>query len=123
MKKSRSFGLVVALSLVVAACGSEGPDATGNPVITLSNSRPTHEEFIEGHGSGFTPRSNVTSHLLRPDGTEYPELSIMTGANGEFVHEIDTLLMDVGTHEWWVIDDTTGRMSNVASFEMIKDQP
>lgn len=73
-------------------------------------------------GSGFTPNSNVTSHLLQPDGREFPPLPILTDSNGAFTHDIDTLLLLVGTHELWVVDDTTGVTSNTAQFEVTREQ-
>lgn len=115
------FGLILLLPLVFAGCGTESPDQSTNPEITLSTQVPVFEDHIEALGSGFTPLSTVTSHLMKPDGSEYPELPIMTDANGEFVHDIDTLLMDNGTYEWWVIDDPTDRTSNTATFQVTKE--
>ncbi len=69
------------------------------------------------NGTGFTPKANVQSHLRRPDGTEYPEVSILTDVRGGFSHDIDTLLMLRGGHDVWVVDSTTGVSSNVGHFE------
>jgi hypothetical protein len=69
-------------------------------------------------GSGFTPKGNVSSHLKRPDGTEFPVLPMQTDARGEFIHDIDTLLLYEGMHELWVVDDTSRVSSNVAKFEV-----
>ncbi len=40
------------------------------------------------------PNSNVQSHLRRPDGTEFREVSILTDAQGEFEHDIDYTASD-----------------------------
>ena len=69
-------------------------------------------------GTGFTPRTDVGSHLKRPNGTEFPVLRIITDERGEFTHHIDTYLMEIGTHEVWV-EENTGFSSNVAKFEVI----
>ena len=67
-------------------------------------------------GKGFTPKQNVQSHLRRPDGTEFREVSILTDAKGEFEHDIDTLLLLRGVHDLWVVDSATGLSSNIAHF-------
>jgi hypothetical protein len=114
-------GPVLGLLLALSGCGAESEDGSSGPTIALSTQNPVFEEHIDALGEGFTPMSNVTSHLARPDGTSYPELPIMTDENGEFVHDIDTLLMANGTYEWWVVDDVSGATSNVASFEVTRD--
>ena len=72
---------------------------------------------------GFTPSQNVTSHLLRPDGTEFPVLPILTDSQGEFTHDIDTLVLFVGAYELWVVDDASNVSSNIARFQVTRDQP
>jgi hypothetical protein len=104
----------------LAACQ---PDAGSAPQVTLSPTRVPAKGHVEMTGSGFTPMANVTSHLLKPDGTEFPWLPMLTDSNGEITHDIDTLLLAPGTHEVWVVDDTTGVSSNVARFELTLDQP
>jgi len=73
-------------------------------------------------GKGFTPKSNVQSHLRRPDGTEFREVSILTDAHGGFEHDIDTLLLMRGVHDLWVMDSATGLTSNFAHFNATEDQ-
>lgn len=120
MKNLRTLAsLVLLLPWALSGCGAE--DESVGPTITLSTENPVFEEHIEAYGEGFTPLSNVTSHLARPDGTTYPELAIMTDENGAFDHDIDTLLMADGTYDWWVVDDVSGATSNVASFEVTRD--
>jgi len=54
-----------------------------------------------------------------PDGKEYPVLPIVADARGEFTHEIDTLLLALGTHELWVMDDSSKTSSNRVQFEVV----
>jgi len=74
------------------------------------------------YGKGFTPKSNVQSHLRRPDGTEFREVSMLTDAQGEFVHDVDTLLLQRGVHDLWAVDSATGLTSNFAHFNATEDQ-
>ncbi len=92
------------------------------PTVELSMDRVPAKRFVDVTGSGFTPSANVTSHLLQPDGREFPFLPMLTDSDGGFTHEVDTLLLLVGVHELWVVDDTTGVSSNVARFEVTREQ-
>ncbi len=92
------------------------------PTVELSMDRVPAKRFVDVTGSGFTPSANVTSHLLQPDGREFPFLPILTDSDGGFTHEVDTLLLLVGVHELWVVDDATGVSSNVARFEVTREQ-
>jgi hypothetical protein len=122
--KTRTHRVIVLTLCLVSwaevSCTDRSLDPT--PAITLSITRVPAKGWLEMTGSGFTPGRNVTSHLLQPDGREFPELPIMTDSEGRFSHDIDTLLLLVGTHELWVVDDTTGVTSNVARFEVTRDQ-
>lgn len=111
------------LLLVSGLLASCQPDAESAPEIELSLSRVPAKGHVQMTGTGFTPMTNVTSHLLKPDGTEFPWLPMLTDSNGEITHDIDTLLLAPGTHEVWVVDDATGVSSNVAQFEVTLDQP
>jgi hypothetical protein len=112
--------LLLSLSFAAASCRSD----TGNtPTLTLSRTRVPSQERVDVQGMGFTPNHNVTSHLLTPDGTQFPVLPILTDSQGGFTHEIDTLLLAVGMHELWVVDDATNVASNVALFQVTPDQP
>ena len=93
------------------------------PTVTVSDERVAVLGHTAVQGRGFTPNQNVTSHLLRPDGTEFPVLPILTNAQGEFTHDIDTLVLSVGMHELWVVDDATNVSSNVARFQVTRSQP
>ena len=109
----------ILLSLAAASCAS---GTAQGPTIEVSVSRVPAKGWLVMTGSGFSPNQNVTSHLLQPDGREFPELPILADAEGQFAHDIDTLLLLVGTHELWVLDDTTGVTSNVARFEVTREQ-
>ena len=74
-------------------------------------------------GTGFTPKANVTSHLRRPDGTEFPVLPMLTDDRGQVMHDIDTLILTPGIHEIWVVEDRSKVSSNVARFEVTIEQP
>jgi hypothetical protein len=126
MKTSKTWLLVSLFPLLlIASCGGEtdtGSATDTGPTVTLSMTRIPAKEWIDVEGTGFTPDTNVTSHLLQPDGREFPYLPILTDSNGEFTHEVDTLLLLVGTHELWVVDDTTGVSSNIAGFDVTREQ-
>jgi hypothetical protein len=112
-KKNLFLILLLAVSLVLAGC-TEGR----NPKVTLTPERLQHKGWVKMHGEGFTAMSDVRSHLKRPDGTEFPILPMLTDSKGEIFHEIDTLLLQPGVHEVWVIDSATKASSNVAKFEV-----
>jgi hypothetical protein len=88
------------------------------PKVTLSSVRVPHKEHIEMKGAGFTPKANVSSHLKRPDGSEFPVLPMLTNNRGELLHDIDTLLLEPGTYEVWVVDDASKALSNTVRFEV-----
>src|SRR5580704_14888180 len=105
------FGLVAVFSAQVT------------PKVTLSAVRIPDRGHVMVRGTGFTPRHNVSSHLRKPDGTEYPVIPILADDRGEFSHDIDTLLLEVGTHELWVVDDATKVSSSPVRFEVTTDRP
>jgi hypothetical protein len=93
------------------------------PKVTISPQRIQHHGHVDMKGTGFTPSQSVSSHLRRPDGTEFPVLPILTDARGEFTHDIDTLLLAPGIHEVWVVDDATKTTSEIARFEVVLEAP
>jgi len=46
---------------------------------------------------------------------------MQTDDKGEIYHDIDTLILEPGVHEVWIIDDRTKAVSNVARFEVVLD--
>ena len=115
-RRSFLFTVFLALSVLGAACAQTASSAK-KPQVTLSRDVAFHKEHVEVHGTGFTPKSEVRSHLLKSNGTEFPVLPILVDDKGEFKHDIDSLLLQTGTHELWVID-STGVESNRAKFEV-----
>jgi len=96
--------------------------AQTNPKVTTSPAKVQHSGHVDLRGTGFTPQAKVYSHLRRPDGTEFPVLPMMTDDRGEFTHDIDTLILSAGTHEVWVVDESSRTSSNVARFEVTLEQ-
>lgn len=110
---------VLLVVLLVSMCVVAAASAESTPKVTISAERIATPEHIGVQGSGFTPKHNVSSHLRKPDGTEYPVLPILTNDRGEFTHDIDTLLLPIGTHELWVVDDNSMASSNRVRFEVL----
>ena len=88
------------------------------PQITVSPAKILHLGHVEMKGTGFTPKSDVLSHLRRPDGTEFRILQMFTNDKGEIEHDIDTIVMLPGVYELWVDDVKAKTTSNVARFEV-----
>jgi hypothetical protein len=62
---------------------------------------------VQVRGTGFTPNGQVTSHLMRPDGTEYPEMPMKADAKGVVTHEITIVPNTFGTYELQLEDRMT----------------
>lgn len=115
-KYIRQFSLLL-LFAVLLGCAQKP-----TPKITLSADKVVHKGWVTMRGEGFTPMADIRSHLKKSNGTEFPELPMLTDKDGKFTHEIDTLLLAPGIHELWVIDSTTGVTSNVAKFEVVLER-
>ena len=107
----------IAISIVCVLLGT-ALSAETKPQISVTPAKILHHGHVELKGSGFTPKSNVRSHLRRPDGTEFPVLPMYTNDKGEFVHDIDTVVMQPGVHEMWVEDLKSNTTSNLVRFEV-----
>jgi len=117
------FGKVrLALAIAVLAIAS-GCSKAIEPHIQIPSERIPRHFKLDVRGAGFTPTHNVSSHLRRADGSEFPVLPILTDARGEFTHTIDTMILELGAHELWVVDDQSGRASNHVRFEVTFDYP
>jgi len=103
---------VLCVFLGTALLAQKKPQVTVSPAIVL------HHGHVDLKGTGFSAKSNVISHLRRPDGTEFPTLTMYTNDKGEFVHDIDTVVFSPGVHEVWVEDIKAKTTSNVARFEV-----
>jgi hypothetical protein len=120
IKKSFPIAFLLSLFFIFSACANT---TAPKPKITLSGERIPASGDVHLSGEGFTPKSDAYSHLKRPDGTEFPTITMLTDDKGQFTHLIETWLLQVGVHEVWVIDQKTGVSSNVAKFEVTLDQP
>jgi hypothetical protein len=105
----------------MAAVSMAAACAAPTPEVSVATDRIARHRPLEIRGEGFTPGANVSSHLRRSDGSEFPVLPILTDSEGAFTHTIDTVILELGTHEWWVVDDTTGRTSNTVRFDVTFD--
>ena len=94
---------------------------TKAPKITVSPEKVLHPNPVQMKGTGFSPRSDVLSHLRRPDGTEFRILQMYTDNKGEIEHDIDTIVMVPGVYDLWVEDPKAKTTSNVAHFLVTHD--
>lgn len=111
--------VLVVFLLVLAAVTC----AQTKPQVALSPAKVHLGAEVIMSGTGFTPNKYGLSHLRRPDGTEYPVLQLLADNRGDFTHNIDTLLMDVGTYEVWIVDENSKAVSNTARFEISLEPP
>jgi len=91
-------------------------NAQQKPQISVSPARVKMGEPVLLTGTGFTPDRSVLSHLRRPDGSEYNPLRFRTDSRGQFVHKIDTVMLDIGNFEVWAEDEASKIVSNRAQF-------
>jgi hypothetical protein len=110
--------LVLLCVLATASCTATTDERPSKPSLTLSTTSVPSKGWVYVQGTGFTPNANVSSHLRRPNGTEFPVLPMFTNERGEIKHEIDTLLLDVGKHDLWIVDDTTKVSTDIVQFEI-----
>ena len=111
------------LALLFAAAAIATSCADPNPRISVSAEQIPRHWKVDVRGAGFTPKHNVSSHLQRSDGSEFPVLPILTDSRGELSHTIDTMILELGPHELWIVDDASGRTSNRVRFEVTFDYP
>jgi hypothetical protein len=95
---------VVLLALVLSGLGSP---VSAAPSLTFSAAQIYHGEIVQVRGTGFTPKGQVMSHLMRPDGTEYPEMPMKADAKGLVTHQITIVPNTFGTYELQFEDLTT----------------
>ena len=119
-RQLRRFIALISAIGVIGGCFASTPQT--KPKVTVSPARVQHSGHVGMQGTGFTPNKNVSSHLRRPDGTEFPVLPMLTDDRGQFKHDIDTLLLSPGTNEVWVMDDASQTPSNAARFEVTLEQ-
>lgn len=90
--------------LVLLAVGSTPFAANAAPTVSLSSHMIREGETLTATGAGFTPGGNVLAHLVRPDGTEYPEMQFVADSRGGVSHLIRIILILNGTYELQMID-------------------
>jgi len=117
----KSFPFFAVASILILA-GMLAASGQTTPTLTINKTRVSLYGYVHVEGKGFTPQRNASSHLRKPDGTEYPVLPMLTNKRGELTHDIDTLLLPVGPHQLWIVDDTTHQSSNVVQFEVTNEQ-
>jgi hypothetical protein len=86
------------------------------PEISISPARVKLFSPTYVMGTGFTPNHTAMSHLIRPDGSDYNPLRLRTTDRGEISHKIDTTMLDKGTFQVWIEDESSKAVSNRASF-------
>ena len=94
--------------------------AQRKPEIRLTATRVKLGDIIDLSGSGFTPERSALSHLLKPDGTEYNPLRLRINAQGNLVHKIDTVMLEIGMFEVWIEDETSKVVSNRVRFTTLE---
>jgi hypothetical protein len=117
MNYFKTFAISVLCVLLGTALFAQTSPKT-SPKIIVSPEKILHPGHVEMKGTGFSPKSNVNSHLRRPDGTEFRILEMYTNDKGEIEHDIDTIVMLPGVYQLWVDDLKTNTTSNIARFEV-----
>src|SRR6516162_4369014 len=88
------------------------------PQISASPARVKSGENVMLSGTGFTPNRSAMSHLRRPNETEYNPIRLRVNERGQISHKIDTVMLDEGTFEVWVEDETSKSTSNRVRFNV-----
>ncbi|MEW6209520.1 MAG: IPT/TIG domain-containing protein [Acidobacteriota bacterium] len=102
---------------------SNGVILTLISVVSVSPSSGSAGTQFSYQGNGFTKDFWATSHLRKPDGTEFPTLRIATNSSGQFTHTINSTGFAPGTYEVWAIDDNTGISSAHVTFTVTGSPP
>jgi hypothetical protein len=96
---------------LLALCCALASPALAAPVVTFSVTQIYHGEYVHISGTGFTPNGQVTSHLMRPDGTEYPEIPMKANAQGVVTHDLTIVPATFGTYELQLEDRATNTVA------------
>jgi hypothetical protein len=81
--------------------------AQTTPRLALSAGQIWHGESVTVSATGFTSKGVVLSRLIRPDGSEYPEMPLDADARGEFSHLVTIVPEMYGTYELRIMDELT----------------
>ena len=98
--------------LAVAAVLASVLPGAAQPALTFSAAQVHHGQLVQVRGSGFTARGPLLAHLIRPDGSEYPEMPATADDKGLFFHEISIIPNNFGSYELRVEDLTTKRAAS-----------
>jgi hypothetical protein len=104
--------LVLLLSLSLGAASY----AEAAPRLTLSALQIHPGDSVSVKASGFTPDGSVLSHLVRPDRSEYPEMTFIADPRGEFSHVINIIPYMTGTYELQMVDVTSKAVTSTRFF-------
>jgi hypothetical protein len=115
---NRNLLRALSIGLLLVAIGF----AQRKPEVRISPVRVKPPEPVLLTGTGFTPNGSALSHLLRPNGSEYNPLRFRINDKGEFVHKIDTVMLDHGTFEVWAEDEASQALSNRMQFTVESDE-
>ena len=115
---NRNLLRALSIGLLLAAIGF----AQRKPEVGVSPVRVKSPDSVLLTGKGFTPNRSAMSHLLRPNGSEYNPLRFRINDKGEFVHKIDTVMLDHGTFEVWAEDEASQTLSNRVLFTVEPDE-
>jgi subtilisin family serine protease len=106
---------------IVKVRNSDGQLSNGVPLTLTNEVSVSPATGLPGTqfnytGRGFTADQTATSHLKRPDGTEFPSLVIPIAADGTFSRVIDSTGFTPGQYEVRAVDDSTVRESPHVTF-------
>ena len=110
----RAFLLFASLAAALAFAAP----AAAQPSLTSSAKQIYHGDIVYFRGVGFTPRGDLLAHLIRPDGTEYPETPFKADEKGLFAHEITIVPNTFGTYEL-LVEDLATKTSASQRFLMV----
>lgn len=77
------------------------------PRVSMAPLIITEGQTVTATGSGFTAHGTILSHLVRPDGSEYPEMQLKADARGDVSHLVRIILIQTGTYEIEMVDTAT----------------
>jgi hypothetical protein len=69
--------------------------------------------------TGFTSNATLTSHLTRPDGSEFPTRQFPTDGAGAGRAVVDSRTFSPGTYGHWAVDDSTGQRTPPITFRVL----
>ena len=121
------FAILIAVAAGVPSGGVLGAQTRAgqpapDPDVRLEPRLIQEGQTVAMSGSGFTPNAHVLMHLVRPDGSEYPEMQFTTNASGEITHTIRIILIQTGTYELQAIDLTSKKVAS-SRFMVVEGTP